>query len=81
MAGLYMATEKPVIAARLIGWADALREQIKDGRPLLEQKDVDQIITACLLKMGEVAFSDAYDEGQKMNLDEAVAFALKELDP
>lgn len=26
----------------------------------------------------EVAFSDAYDEGQKMTLDEAVAYALQE---
>jgi predicted ATPase/DNA-binding XRE family transcriptional regulator len=78
MAGLYMATEKPVIAARLIGWADALREQIKDGRPLLEQADVNKIIEACLMKMGEVAFSDAYDEGQAMTLDEAVAYTFKE---
>jgi predicted ATPase/DNA-binding XRE family transcriptional regulator len=78
MAGLYVATDNPLIAARLIGWADTMREQIKDGRPLLEQRDVDQIIVACLLKMGEVAFSDAYDEGQKMTLDEAVALALEE---
>src|SRR5215207_3646416 len=78
MAGLYVATDKPVITARLIGWADALREQIKDRRPLLEQTDVDQIIASCLVKMGEVAFSDAYDEGQAMTLDEAVAYALTE---
>ncbi len=78
MAGLYVATDNPLIAAQLIGWADALREQIKDGRPLLEQMDVDQIIAACLMKMGEVAFSDAYDEGQKMTLDKVVSYALKE---
>jgi len=28
--------------------------------------------------MGEVAFSDAYDEGQAMTIDEAVAYALQE---
>jgi predicted ATPase/DNA-binding XRE family transcriptional regulator len=78
MAGLYVATDKPVIAARLIGWADALRKQTKDRRPLLEQTDVDQIIAACLVTMGEVAFSDAYDEGQAMTLDEAVVYALTE---
>ena len=66
-----------MIAARLIGWADA-REQMKDRRPFLEQADVDQIIGSCLVKMGEVAFSDAYDEGQAMTLDEAVAYALTE---
>jgi predicted ATPase/DNA-binding XRE family transcriptional regulator len=80
MAGLYVATDNPLIAAQLIGWADALREQIKDARPLLEQADVDKIIAACLAKMGEVAFSDAYDEGQGMTLDEAVAYALEKME-
>jgi hypothetical protein len=40
--------------------------------------DVDKIIAACLAKMGEVAFSDAYDEGKKMSLEEAVELALNE---
>ena len=78
MAGLYVATNKPAIAARLIGWTDAERKTIGDTRPVLERADVDKIIAACLAKMGEVAFSDAYDEGQEMSLDEAVAYALKE---
>jgi non-specific serine/threonine protein kinase len=78
MAGLYIATDKPVIAARLIGWCDAAREKISDKRPLLEQADVDKIIAACLAAMGEVAFSDAYEEGGKMSLEEAVAYALHE---
>jgi len=78
MAGLYTAVDRPEIAARLIGWADGMRETIHDTRPLLEQADADQIIAACLAKMGEAAFSDTYDEGQKMTLDEAVAYALKE---
>jgi len=78
VAGIFVAVEQPELAARLIGWADATREKINDTRPVLEQADVDKIIAACLAKMGEVAFSDAYDEGQKMTLDEAVAYALEE---
>jgi predicted ATPase/DNA-binding XRE family transcriptional regulator len=78
MATSYVAKDKPDIAARLIGWADATREKNGDKRPPLEQADVDQIIADCLEKLGEVAFSDAYDEGQAMTLDEAVAYALKE---
>ena len=76
MAGLYVVVGKPEHAARLIGWADATREKIGDIRPLIEQADVDKIIAACIAKMGEVAFSDAYEEGTKMSLDEAVAYAL-----
>ena len=78
MAGLFLVVGKFEIAAQLIGWADALRERIGDPRPPLEQADVDKISTACLIKMGEEAFSDAYDAGQKMSLDEAVAYALQE---
>ena len=78
MASLFIVVGKPQYAAHLIGWADAMRKKIDDPRPPLEQADVDKIIAACLAKMGEVAFSDAYDEGQKMTLDEAVAYALGE---
>jgi predicted ATPase/DNA-binding SARP family transcriptional activator len=78
MASLYIAVEKPEGAARLVGLADAVRKTINDTRPNLEQADVDNIIAACLAKMGEVAFSDAYDEGQGMTLDEAVAYALEQ---
>jgi hypothetical protein len=78
IAGLYIAEDKPASAARLIGWANATRERIKNTRPPLEQPDVDKIIAACLTKIDEAAFSDAYDEGQKMSLDEAVAYALHE---
>ena len=78
MAGLFVAVGKLEIAAQLVGWSDALRKRIGDPRQALEQADVDKIIAACLAKIGEAAFSDAYDEGQKMTLDEAVAYALGE---
>jgi len=79
MAGLYVVLGKLEHAARLIGWVDAMRKKLQDPRPPLEQANIDQNIAACLVKMGEVAFSDAYDEGQKLSLDEAVAFALEEV--
>jgi tetratricopeptide (TPR) repeat protein len=78
MAGLFVAIGNQKNAARLIGRADATRKEISDTRPLLEQRDVDKVIAACISKMGEVAFADAYDEGQGMTLDEAVALALNE---
>ena len=78
IANIYFATGKPERAARLIGWADTVRKRIGDPRPRVEQADMDKLISDCLAKMGEVAFSDAYDEGGKMQLDEAVAYALGE---
>jgi hypothetical protein len=35
-------------------------------------------ITASLEKMAEAAFSAAYDDGKKMSLEDAIAYALEE---
>ena len=78
IAIFYVITGKPERAARLIGWADAIRKKFGDPRRGIEQADVDKIISACIASMGDVTFSEAYDEGQKMSLDEAVAYALGE---
>jgi tetratricopeptide (TPR) repeat protein len=78
MASLFVEVGKAEIAAKLIGWADVTRKQIDDTRSHLEQMSVEKIISACIGKMGEVAFSDAYDEGQKITLEEAVSYALSE---
>jgi predicted ATPase/DNA-binding SARP family transcriptional activator len=78
LAGLSVAVGKPEHAATLIGWTDATRERIINPRPFLEQANVDRDIVACLARMGEVAFADTYNEGRKMTIDEAVAYALRE---
>jgi tetratricopeptide (TPR) repeat protein len=75
-ASLYVVTNKHEVAARLIGWSEATREQIGDPRPRIEQADVDGDIAAIKAKMGVSAFEAAYDSGQGMTLDEAVALAL-----
>jgi tetratricopeptide (TPR) repeat protein len=77
MAGLDVAIGKTADATRLIGWADAIRVKVNDPRPNIEQADVDQIIAACLAKMGEVAFSDEYDKGREMSMEEALAFTFE----
>jgi predicted ATPase/DNA-binding SARP family transcriptional activator len=76
LAGLFVAVGKPERAAYLIGWADATRQQILNPRPFLEQANLDQNVAACLARMGAVAFWDAYNAGQKLSLDEAVAYSL-----
>jgi hypothetical protein len=76
VAGLCSAVGKLEVAARLIGWTDAIREKSNDTRPRLEQADVDKIIAACVAEMGDASFSDAYQEGKMMPLDEAVAYGL-----
>ena len=77
LASLHLNQGYPPRAARLFGWADGMREKSGDHRPLIEQVDVDQDINTCLAQMGKEAFSDAYEEGKKMSLDEAIVYALK----
>jgi tetratricopeptide (TPR) repeat protein len=75
-AGLAAAVGKPERAARLLGWADAHRERISNPRPFMEQAHMDQVMAACLARLGEVAFSDEYEAGKQMTLNDAVAFSL-----
>jgi tetratricopeptide (TPR) repeat protein len=78
MASLYVITNKPEFAARLIGWSDAARASIGDPRPRIEQKDLDRDIAAIKAKIGADPYETAHNSGQALSLDEAVGFALGE---
>jgi len=77
LSSFFVIIGKPDYAARLIGWANGARKKNGNKRPIFEQAEVDKHIAACLVAMGEVAFSDAYDEGEKMVLEEIVEYALR----
>jgi tetratricopeptide (TPR) repeat protein len=76
LAGLHAKARNPTQAAHLIGWADSTREKISDQRPLIEQADVDRMISSCSAQLGKGVFTEIYDKGQKMTMDEAVHYAL-----
>ena len=75
MASLYVVINKPEVAAHLIGWSDANRKEIGEPRPRIEQADLDQDIAALKAKIGADAYETAYNSGQGLTLQEAVAFA------
>jgi predicted ATPase/DNA-binding XRE family transcriptional regulator len=77
MSSLCVTIDRAEVAAQLIGWADTTRQEISDPRPKLEQADMDKVIATCVAKMGETAFSDTYEAGKNMSLDEALDLALK----
>jgi predicted ATPase/DNA-binding SARP family transcriptional activator len=81
LTGIFVATDRPEPAARLIGWADEIRVGFNDARPHIEQADVDTIVAACIDRLGETRFKSVYEDGKKMTLDEAVAFGEKSLLP
>ena len=56
----------------------APRNRIHDTRPKLEQANVDKTIAACIAKIGEDAFLEAYEESTMMSLNKVVSLALEE---
>jgi hypothetical protein len=76
LAALSSIVGKPEPAASLIGWADATRKQILNPRPFLEQANIDQIVAACVARMGAAVFWSTYEAGKKMSLSEAVVYSL-----
>jgi predicted ATPase/Tfp pilus assembly protein PilF len=75
---LAVAQRKPDKAARLGG---AVKKQIP-SIPLqmspVERAAYDQAIATARAALGEEAFAAAWEEGKKMTLEEAVAFALRD---
>jgi hypothetical protein len=78
MASLYVVTDKPEAAARLIGWSDANRERIGDPRPRLEQADLDRDIGTIKARIGANAYEAAYYAGRGLTVEEAVTLASVE---
>jgi len=78
MARLFVLNGNPKIAARLIGWANAMREEINELRPRVEQNDVNKVVEACISTLGEATFTGEYHTGRVMTLNEAVELSLNE---
>jgi tetratricopeptide (TPR) repeat protein len=78
LASVYVKTGRLELATRLFAWTDAMREKLNNRRPPVEQGDVAKDITVCIEKLGEAAFSNAYQEGKTMAIEEAMAYALEE---
>ena len=65
-------------AAKLFSAIEPLYHLIKFQQPPAERAEHDQAIATARAALGEESFIAAWEEGQKMTLDEAVALALEE---
>ena len=79
-AGLAGAKAQGGRAARLWGAAEALRKTI--GAPLSSEgrQYFERIMVAARAQLGEAAWEAAFAEGRAMELEEAVEYALSEVD-
>ncbi len=71
-----MASEQPLDAARLLGAAGALREQLGAPLPPSERADYDRVVEATRLAVGPKSFALAWAEGRALSPEQAVEDAL-----
>jgi predicted ATPase/DNA-binding SARP family transcriptional activator len=65
--------------ARLFGASEKLHTPLRCEMSAAERAEHDQTVAAARAVLGGQAFAAAYEEGKKMTFDEAVAYALEEL--
>ena len=77
LASLYVNQSRPERAARLFAWADAMRDQIGDHRPPLEQASVERDSAVIHSTLNEAAFEKLSREGRAMTTEQVIALALE----
>jgi predicted ATPase/DNA-binding SARP family transcriptional activator len=78
LAGLAAQTRHLEKAARLLGWANTLRDVIGDTRPHSEQLDLDRDLAPLFTGLSESQRNAALTSGKTLTLDQAVDYALNE---
>jgi non-specific serine/threonine protein kinase len=68
----------PERAARMLGASDALFKTMGLGLQPPDQPEIDRYKTSMREQLGEEAFKSAWEKGQAMSLEQAIAFALEE---
>lgn len=69
---------QPEKAARLLGASRAVQDMLGGFQHATDQAEVEQIGAAVRARLEPAAFEKAWDEGRRLSLDEAVAYALDE---
>ena len=77
-AALAMAENAPPRAARLAGAAQAAREGISAILPPKQRRTHEKTVAAARAALGEDAFTDAWNAGRAMTMEQAVEYALSE---
>ncbi|MCJ7711837.1 MAG: hypothetical protein MUQ32_13520, partial [Chloroflexi bacterium] len=67
-------------AARLLSSAEAIRDEIGAGVPRFLGRVNEEALTAIRAQLDDAAFAEAWEEGQALAADDAIALALGELE-
>jgi hypothetical protein len=78
-AAIAAARERPADAARLFGAASALRERLGMPLPVINQAPYERAMGTTRSMLSDAAFVAAWQEGEAMTLDEAIACAMADV--
>jgi len=78
LATLAAAENRIKGSVRLFGAAETLAPSIRLQMSVAARAEHDQAVATACAALGEEAFMKLWEEGQKMTLDEVIAYALKE---
>ena len=78
LASLHVNQGQSERAVRLFAWTDAMRNQMGDHRPPVEQNSVERDLAVIHSKMDDIEFIKLSAEGQAMTVEQAIALALEE---
>ena len=78
LASLYVSQNQPEHAAQLFAWTDAMRNNIGDHRPPIEQASVERDLSVIHSKLNDAEFANLSAQGRTMTVEHAIALALEE---
>ena len=78
VAGIYSGIGQAEQAVRLYGAAAKMREEIGIPLPASERLSHESHLTVTRAECGEDVWQAAWDQGQAMSLEQAIAYALEE---
>jgi hypothetical protein len=76
LARLAAASGEPERAAPLLGVAEALFEEIGIRMDPNDRMEFDHSLAATRSRLGEEAFTAAWEQGRAMTVEQAIAYAL-----
>jgi predicted ATPase/class 3 adenylate cyclase len=78
LASLYVHENQFTRAVQLFAWSDAMRDEIGDPRPPIEQTSVENDLAVIHSKLDDTEFTRLSAEGLTMTVEQAIALALEE---
>jgi hypothetical protein len=64
-------------AVRLFAWANAMRDEIGDQRPPVEQNSVERDLAVIHSELSDTEFENFSRQGYTMTMEQAIALALE----